>query len=578
MKFLFILLLITYSNLASSQMIKNSEDNFINLTNENKDNVKSSNNIEIDKVIDKTSDNKNKKYESVTIGKLEMPSLGSIGVETSLNKKIGLNLWSNLTANNAIKYLNLLPNISSSRSFQKLLNKVYASTSEPPKGKPDEISEFLKIRLVKLASNGQVDYLVRIISQLPDSQKWEKWKKWYVIHHFLIKDDTNACRKISNTMNNYDSNFWKKANLLCLIIKRDLSKANFVFDVMSSQNLLDQTFETLIDKILNEKQTENLDLKKKAIQPLNLILLDIIKYPINYEMIKDFGFEYKLQLSNLIYLEPEARALLIDQISTVKDVNRDLLIKIYQEVNFENINQDDMLKNLNSNPNGLIRANIWLNAMKIRDNSEKAEFILRSLLIENKHNNSKISTDLYVPQLISLKSNSLSQSQSQLINYLHNLHNPEKFIDTPFSQILLNPKDNVWDEQFISQHNAWNFIRFLKYLGMQSPDINWESKLNFKKNDEKKIIEKFSLNVSHNDFILSSTVSKNIKEKEYFKAILLIAKLIDNRDLNYLNLTTFQQIDMYLTDLDFLNLRNEFRKEVLFNKFLYSKNFYNEFR
>ena len=578
MKFLFILLLITYSNLALSQIIKNSEDNFINLTNENKDNVKSSNNIEIDKVIDKRSDNKNKKYESVTIGKLEMPSLGSIGVETSLNKKIGLNLWSNLTANNAIKYLNLLPNISSSRSFQKLLNKVYASTSEPPKGKPDEISEFLKIRLVKLASNGQVDYLVKIISQLPDSQKWEKWKKWYVIHHFLIKDDPNACRKISNTMNNYDSNFWKKANLLCLIIKRDLSKANFVFDVMSSQNLLDQTFETLIDKILNEKQTENLDLKKKAIQPLNLILLDIIKYPINYEMIKDFGFEYKLQLSNLIYLEPEARALLIDQISTVKDVNRDLLIKIYQEVNFEDINQDDMLKNLNSNPNGFIRANIWLNAMKIRDNSEKAEFILRSLLIENKHNNSKISTDLYMPQLISLKSNSLSQSQSQLINYLHNLHNPEKFVDTPFSQILLNPKDNVWDEQFISQHNAWNFIKFLKYLGMQSPDINWESKLNFKKNDEKKITEKFSLNVSHNDFILSSTVSKNIKEKEYFKAILLIAKLIDNRDLNSLNLTTFQQIDMYLTDLDFLNLRNEFRKEVLFNKFLYSKDFYNEFR
>ena len=134
-----------------------------------------------------------------------------------------------------------------------------------------------------------------------------------------------------------------------------------------------------------------------------------------------------------------------------------------------------------------------------RDNSEKAEFILRSILIENKHNNSKISSDLYIPQLISLKSNSLSQSQSQLINYLHNLHNPEKFVDTPFSQILLNPKDNVWDEQFISQHNAWNFIGFLKYLGMQSPDINWESKLNFKKM-MKKNNEKFSLNVSHNDF------------------------------------------------------------------------------
>ena len=38
--------------------------------------------------------NETKKIEPVMIGKLETPSLGSIGVETSLNKKIGLNLWS----------------------------------------------------------------------------------------------------------------------------------------------------------------------------------------------------------------------------------------------------------------------------------------------------------------------------------------------------------------------------------------------------------------------------------------------------------------------------------------------------
>ena len=37
-----------------------------------------------------------------------------MGVETSLNKKIGLNLWNNFTANEAIKYLNLLPDKSSS--------------------------------------------------------------------------------------------------------------------------------------------------------------------------------------------------------------------------------------------------------------------------------------------------------------------------------------------------------------------------------------------------------------------------------------------------------------------------------
>ena len=577
MKLLFILFFFLFSNLSLSQIVNNSDDNFINLTNDLKDVQKSLNNIESDNVIDKKSSNETKKIESVTIGKLEIPSLGSIGVETSLNKKIGLNLWSNFTAKNATKYLNLLPKKSSSRAYQRFLNEVYASTSEPPKGNPDEISKFLKTRLIKLSSNGQIDYLIKIVSQLPDSPKWERWKKWYVVHHFLIKDDINACRKVSNTIKNYDSIFWKKANLLCFILQRNLSEANFIYDVMRSQNLLDKTFEKLIDKILNEKKIEKFDFKNEAISPLNLILLDITKYPISYEMIKDFGFEYKLQVSNLIYLQPEARALLIDQLTTVKDINRDILIKVYQDIKSENLNQDEAIKNLNLNPNGLNRAKVWLNALKIRDSSEKAEFILKSILIENKHNNSKITSDLYIPILTSLKTNSLSQSQTQIINQIYNLNNPEEFVESPFSKIVLNPTNEIWDQKFISRYNAWNIVNFLNYLGMKSPNINWENKLNFTSNNLKKLNDIFSLNVSHSEFILSGAISKNIKEKNYLKAILLIGKLIDSKELKSLNLTTFQEIDGYLTDLDLLTLRNEFRYEVLFNKFFYYSNIYNEF-
>ncbi|MDC3063257.1 hypothetical protein OA253_01425 [Alphaproteobacteria bacterium] len=577
MKLFFILFFILFSNSVLSQLEKNSEDNFINLTNDIKDVQKPSKNLLKNNTIDKSSDNEIKKIRPVKIGKLEITSLGSIGVETNLNKKIGLDLWGNFTANDAIKYLNMLPNKSSSRSYQRFLNEVYASTSEPPKGNPNEISQFLKTKLQKLAFNGQVDYLTKIIPQLPESEKWERWKKWFIIHQFLVKDDINACQKINNTIKNYDNIFWKKANLLCLILQRNLSKANFIFDVMRSQNLLDNTFEILIDQILNEKQIEKFNFKNEAVTPLNLILLDIIKFPINFSMIKDFGFEYKLQLSNLIYLKPEARALLIDQITTFKDINRDLLIKIYQDVKFENSNQDEILKSLDLKPNGLNRAKVWLNATKLRDSTEKANFILKGLLIENKHNNSQIASDLYLPTLISLKTNSLSQSQTQIINHLYNLKNPEKLVNEPFSQILLNPKNTVWNERFISQHNAWNFVNFLSYLEMQSPNITWEDNINIPSNNLKKINDKFSLNVSHNEFILSRAIANNIKEKNYLKAILLIGKLISNKELKFLNLTTFQEIDMYLTDLGFLTLRNEFRNEVLFKKFFYSKNIYNEF-
>jgi hypothetical protein len=124
MKLLFILFLALFSNPAFTQTLKNSDDNFINLTNEIKGDLKTSNNVKNDKKIEKQSDNETKKIEPVMIGKLDIPSLGSIGVETSLNQKKGLNLWSDFTAIDATKYLNLLPNKISSRVYQRFLNEV----------------------------------------------------------------------------------------------------------------------------------------------------------------------------------------------------------------------------------------------------------------------------------------------------------------------------------------------------------------------------------------------------------------------------------------------------------------------
>ena len=70
MKLLFVLLLILFSNLALSQIVNNSDDNFINLTNDKKDDQKSLINVENNEVINKKSDDKIKKIESVMIGKL----------------------------------------------------------------------------------------------------------------------------------------------------------------------------------------------------------------------------------------------------------------------------------------------------------------------------------------------------------------------------------------------------------------------------------------------------------------------------------------------------------------------------
>ena len=52
MKLLFILVLALFSNSAFTQILNNSDDNFINLTNEIKSDQKTSNDVKNDKTID----------------------------------------------------------------------------------------------------------------------------------------------------------------------------------------------------------------------------------------------------------------------------------------------------------------------------------------------------------------------------------------------------------------------------------------------------------------------------------------------------------------------------------------------
>ena len=48
------------------------------------------------------------------------------------------------------------------------------------------------------------------------------------------------------------------------------------------------------------------------------------------------------------------------------------------------------------------------------------------------------------------------------------------------------------------------------------------------------------------------------------------------KHLETLNLTTIKDIDIFLTDIDFINLRNDLRQEFLYTKFFNSYKFYDE--
>ena len=571
MRILFLICFLFSFKIAIAQENEgNFKDNFIDLTNqsevksildEKKNESLKESKLKSEKKIDK------KNISPVRIGKLESPSLGSIGIKTDLNKKFGLNIWSNLTAKTAIKYLNNLPNQSSSKVYQKMLNDIYASTSEPPKGDMQEITNFVNLKLLKLSVNGHTETLLKIVDQLPDSKIWEKWKRWFVVYKLLNKEDERTCKKINKTKINYNNIFWEKANLVCLILQDNFIDANFIFDVMTSQNLLDDHFKKLIDFIINEKSIEDLKIDENVREPLNFVLLDILKYPINLKLIENLGNEYSQAILSLIYIEPEARAFLIDKVSKFKLIDRDVIIQAFQSVKEKEYTEKEILEELTNKADGVSRAQVWLFSQKIKDNATKASFLLKIFSIEDKNRNLYNSINLYLPVLVNLEKKTLSQSQLQIINHIQILKFPQEFSDDNLSQIINMNSNMTLSYDVIEKYKAWNLINYLKRSGMIMPQINWEKELYNLPKKSLLINKKWSNDNSYNEFILEKSIEDDIMNGKKISALLKIGNLIGKKDLKFINLNSFFVINKALDDIGLNELRSETKNEIFFYKF-----------
>ena len=58
--------------------------------------------------VSKNNSISNIKSKEIQVSELEEPSLGSLGINTEINKIIGLNIWQNMTAKDIIEHLNYI--------------------------------------------------------------------------------------------------------------------------------------------------------------------------------------------------------------------------------------------------------------------------------------------------------------------------------------------------------------------------------------------------------------------------------------------------------------------------------------
>jgi len=157
------------------------------------------------------------KQTNIQVSELTKPSLGSLGIKTEINNLMGLNIWGNLKASEIIENLNYIPEVVTSRSLQNLLNDMYRSSSNPPKGSPDEIIKFMETRLIKIKSVGHSEKLYQLVKQLPDNEKWSLWKRWQVEFELFNIKDQEACKFINNKSKISSEDFWQMGKVFCLI-------------------------------------------------------------------------------------------------------------------------------------------------------------------------------------------------------------------------------------------------------------------------------------------------------------------------------------------------------------------------
>ena len=575
MKYIFSIIIVIISiNLSFAQVTKPNEEKYIDVTNQNKDIEKKTKKINEKKTnqskIKKTQKQEviKKKESSVKRGSLKSPSLGSIGIKTDLNDKFGLNLWNNFTAKDAIKNLNYIPDVVSSKYLQSYLVDLYSSVSIPPSGNSEDIVKFVETKLLKLSSTGASKRLEEIVIQLPNGKRWQKWKKWLVEYNLMKKNDKQACKYVSEILKTNTQPYWRKANLICLLITENFDEANLIHDVMVSEDLIDPLFQELFINILDQNNIKKIENNKLKLTPFHVIMLDILKFPISANMIAEFDPEYTEALIDLIYIDSNARSFLLDKLIGFKRIDRNKMIKIYQAVLYEKPDPQNSLKALNEDANGLNRAHVWLAALGINDDVEKVNYILKILEIESQLGRLNQTLDLYLPILISAQGKALPSSMNKKIKYLQILQNPKNFSDEVLAKMLLVSKGVVWDLNFISENNSWGFVPYLESSGMLSPNVNWENFLDSYEinQDDSNSFSFLSNSINYKSFLMNKVIKEKLNNGENVQTILLIARLIKDTKLSNIELINLQSIEASLDSIGLSSLSSDIRLEILSSK------------
>lgn len=155
----------------------------------------------------------------------------SIGVLDATNGGLADDMWYGSDGGAIISLLEALPSVTHSPAMKQLMQRVLLTKARPPAGLPEDKS-MVDIRLKHIVQLGVGKSLDDFIALMPPEKKNEATEQTRVAALLRAKDYATGCAAVTEGIQRYQSNFWPRANVLCLAVQGKYDEAELALKLL----------------------------------------------------------------------------------------------------------------------------------------------------------------------------------------------------------------------------------------------------------------------------------------------------------------------------------------------------------
>ncbi len=336
---------ILFSPLKSEEEIniwKNKKDPN-NIEIQNSDETEKKNKLNINKILNSTTDQEIK-IEDGPINPNE--EIKVFGIYDPEDFDFNLNMWAATDAEDVRASIKRLKKINLSKTSNEILENILLSFSYPPKGMKEE--EFVNLKINWLFKNNRSDLIENFIIQNKEFKGKGRAVQYLVDESISQANIKQGCEKIKFIDSTIKDAYLEKFKIYCLVFNNKNSQAQLLLDLLREQNQSDKFFDDKINFLLgiSEKTTNKINEKNLLNFYLSSVTIKDFKYSPS-EKTKEEIWKY-LNAANLIKLENISDKEKIKELELAVhqgQVDEKIIFDIYQQIPF-NLNSLINAKNI----------------------------------------------------------------------------------------------------------------------------------------------------------------------------------------------------------------------------------------